>query len=473
MRLIDLIHDVPIKWNDVEIKGIAYDSRHIKKGYMFVARQGFMYDSHNYVEDAIERGASVLVLEKDLAVNCIPKIMVKDGREALALLSNKFYKEPSKKLKVIGITGTNGKTTSALLIKSIYDNLRIKTGLISTIEYWIGDKKFKASKTTPESSDLNALLATMVGSGVKVAICEVSSHALALNRVLGIDFDIACFTKLGRDHLDFHKTVDDYKETKLKLFKSLSEDKLAILNRDDETFDSFAKDIKARLVSYGTSPLSDIGGRLLASSVNGNKLEISWGAQKIVVNSSLPGAHNLHNILLAFTCALSDGVPIPRIKSGIEILERIPGRFELIGNVIIDYAHTPDSLKAAMLSARKTSKGKLISVFGCGGERDRGKRPIMGKIATILSDFVVITSDNPRRENPDKIIDEIAKGVVRENYRIIPERSKAIEYAINLAGKNDIVLVAGKGHEDYQEIGTDKIPFNDKKFAEKILKRGD
>jgi len=470
MRLIDLIDNVPIKWNNVEIEGIAYDSRSVKKGYMFVARQGFMYDSHNYIQDAIKRGASALVLERDVAVNCIPKIIVKDGRKALALLSNKFYKAPSKKLKVIGITGTNGKTTSALLIKSIYDSMGIKTGLISTIEYWVGDEKFKAYKTTPESLDLIVLLANMVDSGVKVAICEVSSHALALDRVLGIDFDIACFTKLGRDHLDFHKTVDDYRETKLKLFKSLSKDKLVILNRDDKTFDSFAKDIKAHLVSYGTSPLSDVRGRLISSSIDGNKLEISWEAQEIVVNSSLLGAHNLHNILLAFTCALSDGVPIPHIKSGIETLERIPGRFELIGNVIIDYAHTPDSLQAAMLSARKISKGKLISVFGCGGGRDRGKRPIMGKIATTLSDFVIITSDNPRRENPDKIIDEIIKGVVRENYKIIPKRSKAIEYGIKLAGKNDIVLVAGKGHEDYQEIGIDKIPFDDRKFVQKILK---
>ncbi|HID92472.1 MAG TPA: UDP-N-acetylmuramoyl-L-alanyl-D-glutamate--2,6-diaminopimelate ligase, partial [bacterium (Candidatus Stahlbacteria)] len=342
--------------------------------------------------------------------------------------------------------------------------------LIGTIEYWVGDKKFKAYKTTPESSDLLELLAIMVGSGVKVAICEVSSHALALDRVLGIDFDIACFTKLGRDHLDFHKTVDDYRETKLKLFKSLSKDKLAILNRDDETFDSFAKSIKARLVSYGTSPLSNVRGKLLSSSIDGNKVEISWDEQKVVVNSLLIGAHNLHNILLAFTCALSDGVPVPYIKSGIEALERIPGRFELISNVIIDYAHTPDALKAALLSARKLTKDKLISIFGCGGERDRGKRPIMGKIATKLSDFVIITSDNPRGENPDKIIDEIIKGVVDKNYKVIPERSKAIEYGIRLAGKDDIVLVAGKGHEDYQEIEGNKIPFNDRKFVQEILK---
>jgi UDP-N-acetylmuramoyl-L-alanyl-D-glutamate--2,6-diaminopimelate ligase len=425
MRLIELIEDIPNKWNNVEIKGIAYDSRSVKKGYMFVARQGFTYDSHNYVQDAIKKGASALVLERDVAVNCIPKIMVKDGRKALALFSNKFYKEPSRKLKVIGITGTNGKTTSALLIKSIYDNMGIKTGLIGTIEHWVGDKK---------------------------------------------DFDIACFTTLGRDHLDFHKTMDDYKETKLKLFKSLSKDKLAILNRDDGTFDSFAKYIKAHLASYGTNPLCDVRGRLLSSSTDGNKMEISWERQKIVINSFLLGAHNLHNILLAFTCALEDGVPIPHIKSGIESLERVSGRFELIGNVIIDYAHTPDSLKAAMVSAKKISRGKLISVFGCGGERDHGKRPLMGKIATTLSDYAIITSDNPRRENPDKIINEIVKGVVGKNYKIIPERIEAIEYAIKLADEDDIVLVAGKGHEAYQEIGENKIPFDDRKFVQEFLK---
>jgi UDP-N-acetylmuramoyl-L-alanyl-D-glutamate--2,6-diaminopimelate ligase len=470
MRLIELIEDIPNKWNNVEIKGIAYDSRSVKKGYMFVARQGFTYDSHNYVQDAIKKGASALVLERDVAVNCIPKIMVKDGRKALALFSNKFYKEPSRKLKVIGITGTNGKTTSALLIKSIYDNMGIKTGLIGTIEHWVGDKKLKACKTTPESLDLIVLLTTMVDGGVKVAICEVSSHALALDRVLGIDFDIACFTTLGRDHLDFHKTMDDYKETKLKLFKSLSKDKLAILNRDDGTFDSFAKYIKAHLASYGTNPLCDVRGRLLSSSTDGNKMEISWERQKIVINSFLLGAHNLHNILLAFTCALEDGVPIPHIKSGIESLERVSGRFELIGNVIIDYAHTPDSLKAAMVSAKKISRGKLISVFGCGGERDHGKRPLMGKIATTLSDYAIITSDNPRRENPDKIINEIVKGVVGKNYKIIPERIEAIEYAIKLADEDDIVLVAGKGHEAYQEIGENKIPFDDRKFVQEFLK---
>jgi len=264
--------------------------------------------------------------------------------------------------------------------------------------------------------------------------------------------------------------MDGYKETKLKLFKSLSKDKLAILNRDDGTFDSFAKGIKAHLVSYGTNPLSDVKGSLLSSSIDGNKVEISWEKKKTEINSLLLGAHNLPNVLLAFTCALKNEVPISHIKNGIESLERIPGRFELIGNVIIDYAHTPDSLKAAMLSARKLSRDKLISVFGCGGERDQGKRPIMGKIATTLSDFVIVTSDNPRKENPNKIINEIVKGVAGKNYKIIPERIEAIEYAIKLAGEDDIVLVAGKGHEAYQEIGEDKIPFDDRKFAQEFLK---
>lgn len=490
------------------IKGIAYDSREVEEGYAFVARHGIKEDSHKYVESAIKNGARFLVVEGDKKLqiaNCkLQFVKVKDSRKALAVLANKFYAEPSKNLKVLGITGTYGKTTSTWLLKSIYEKaeshlsacgpvcvanatgrhaqaemgsqLKVApTGLIGTIEYYIGDLRIPAQArlvhyTTPESLELQKIFADMLNKGVKTVVMEVSSHALELSRVYKTDFDIAGFTTLGRDHLDFHGSIENYMEAKLKLFSELKGDGLAVLNKDSHVFEQFRNKTKARVITYGTTPECDVYGRLERATVEGTEVNIKWRGKEFNIFSPLIGGYNLSNILLASACALGDGIEPCIICDGIKELKRVPGRFEIIGRVIIDYAHTPGALESALRSAKSLCKGRLVCIFGCGGDRDAGKRQLMGKAASEFADWSILTTDNPRSEDPMGIIKDIEKGFIKPNYEVILDRKDAIYKAIKRSADEDIILLAGKGHEKSQIYGELKVPWDEREVVEELLK---
>lgn len=452
---------------NIDVKGISYDSRDVKPGYIFFARKGERIDSHNLIKDASEKGASVFIVTDDIDVN-YPKIVVKDTRKILALFSTRFYGEPSKKMKVIGITGTNGKSTVAILLHSIYETCGRPCGLIGTIFYRISSREIPAHRTTPESLDIARLMDNMLKSGVKNIVMEVSSHGIAQRRIEGIDFDIAGLTCIGRDHLDYHLTFENYLETKVSLFRGLKEQALALIP-GGEYLELFRSNTRARALSYGLEADLDYRIDILSSGIDGLRLELvtPYGREKLL--SDLIGRHNAMNILLAYAVAKEDGLEASGIIEGIKRVNSIPGRFERIGRVIVDYAHTPDAMEAVLRSAREISEGRLITVFGCGGDRDRGKRSMMGEVATRLSDIVLITSDNPRTEDPLSIIREIEEGVGSKRYKIIPGRKEAILEAVGMADDEDLVLILGKGHEAYQIIGEDMIPFDDREIVRGVL----
>ncbi|MBI4722430.1 MAG: UDP-N-acetylmuramoyl-L-alanyl-D-glutamate--2,6-diaminopimelate ligase [Candidatus Stahlbacteria bacterium] len=450
---------------ELEIKGLAYDSRDVEPGYVFVARRG----ASKYVDEAIKNGAIFLVLEEAMPIS-VPNIIVEDARKSLSILAQGFYGNPSKQLKVIGITGTFGKTTSTWLIKSIYESAGIRTGLIGTIEYKIGGKSIPAHHTTPESLELQSIFSDLLQGGTSAVVMEVSSHGIALERVYGIDFDIAGFTMLDRDHLDFHKTIEEYKDTKLKFFTDLKSDGIAVLNRDDRYFNEFKSKIKAKVITYGTSEGCDVMGKVCSVSENGIELIITYEGKECKIRSPLIGSYHINNLLLASACALSDGIEFASVCKGIGSLNLVPGRFERIGRVIIDYAHTPGALKSALTSAREMAKGRVICIFGCGGDRDQGKRSEMGKIASQLADYVILTTDNPRSEDPKLIIEDIIKGISPSNYDIVLDRRDAIRKGVERSSPEDIVLLVGKGHENYQIYGEIKVPWDDRAVAKEIMK---
>lgn len=465
MKLRELIDSDDLTAPDLQVKGIAYDSRNVRDGYVFVARRG----ASEFVQDAVRNGAAFLILEEDLPITA-PKLVVRDARKSLAALAQKFYGDPSKRLKVVGITGTFGKTTSTWLLKSIYETSGIRTGMIGTIQHEIGNKKIRADRTTPESLDLQRMFSEFVQDNAKAVVLEVSSHGISLSRVCGTDFDIAGFTRLDRDHLDFHKTIEEYKNTKLKLFSSLKTEGIAVLNRDDPTFDEFSEKTKAKVVSYGTARESDIRGEIHSQLKDGIEINMKWNGRKERMFSPLLGAYNLHNVLLASTCALESGIDFGAIREGIAKLSCVPGRFERMGHVVVDYAHTPGALRWALHSAREIAQNRVVCIFGCGGDRDQGKRPEMGKIASELADHVILTTDNPRNEDPASIAEDTAKEMDRKNYEIILDRREAIRRGIEQSSPEDIVLVVGKGHENYQIYGDRKEPWDDKEIVRQMLK---
>ncbi|OYD15472.1 UDP-N-acetylmuramoyl-L-alanyl-D-glutamate--2,6-diaminopimelate ligase [candidate division WOR-3 bacterium JGI_Cruoil_03_44_89] len=452
---------------NTNIKGLAYDSRDVKPGYIFFARKGERINSHRFIEDAHKRGAALFIVTEDIDIP-YPKIVVSNSRKLLAVMSQRFYGEPSEKMKVIGITGTNGKSTAAILLHSIYEACGNACGLIGTIVYRISISVLPADRTTPESLDIARLMHRMTGEGVETLVMEVSSHGIAQSRIEGIDFDIAGLTCIGRDHLDFHRTLEAYVETKLSLFRTLKKSAVAVLPRGDY-FNLFKSHTGARVVSYGGENGSDYRGNIISLGVNGVEMEINTPYGKEKLYSRLAGRHNISNILLAYAAAREDGLPSSCIAQGIEGVDAIPGRFERIGNVIVDFAHTPDAMTAVLESAREFTGGRIITVFGCGGDRDRGKRSMMGEVATRLSDYVFITSDNPRSEDPISIIREIEEGIRTKNYEVVPDRREAIVRAIDAANEDDIVLVLGKGHETYQIIGEEKRPFDDREVVREAV----
>lgn len=491
MKLENLIKDLSVKQlaGEVERKDIGkicYDSRKVVKNSLFVAIKGFEQDGHNFIMDAIAKGATAVVLEDDSKISNdylihqnVTKILVKDSRKALAQLSKNFFNNPSDKIKVIGITGTNGKTSITYILKSILENAGKKTGLIGTIANYIGNEILPSEKTTPESYELNQLLDQMVNEKCEYCVMEVSSHSLELDRVYGINFTAGIFTNLTQDHLDFHQTLENYFDAKKKLFDSLSENSFAVVNIDDHYGRKIIKDTKARVFTYGSKNDVDFKAMNPKFSFDKIKFDILYKNEIYPVTANLTGTFNVYNITAAIATSYELGIEFKIIQNALKNLNHVPGRFELVGDypvkVIVDYAHTSDALQNVLLTIRSilnsnNSTNKIITVFGAGGNRDRTKRPKMGSVVEQLSDLAIITSDNPRNEEPVQIFNDILNGVNDKlKFRVIEDRKEAIRKAIELANHGDVVLIAGKGHEAYQIIKGQRIPCDDRKIAREIL----
>lgn len=482
---------------DQEVAGVQHDSRHVRPGDLFVSIKGLKYDGHDFIHEAFLRGAKAFVVERsDAAVpSDLTVIRVGCTRRALASLSCRFYGEPSKRLLVIGVTGTNGKTTTTYLLESILKAAGRKVGLIGTVSYRFGGRELPAERTTPEASDLQAFLAEILREGADSVVLEVSSHSLALSRVEGLEFDGAVFTNLTQDHLDFHGSFEAYLQAKAKLFQSLGEgvpkgaalsrakgvEKAAFLNADDPYGDRIASLTRAKVYRYGVERRGDLTAEKVELSLEGiqGKIISPWGS--FPFHSPLVGRHNLSNILAAVGVGLHLGIPPESVAEGIAQLQKVPGRFEKVEagqpfSVVVDYAHTPDALERVLKTAKGFCRGRLIAVFGCGGDRDRSKRPKMGEAAARIADLVVLTSDNPRSEDPQRIIAEIEEGAKKvwrdgEGYVKIADRRLAIEAALSRVKPSDLVLIAGKGHETYQIIGERTLPFDDREVAREVLAR--
>ena len=476
-----------------EITGISFDSRSVLPGNLFVALKGTRMDGGQFIKDALGKGAAAVIAEGADANSAAQAnaifIEVDNARGALARVSANFYSNPARKLKITGITGTNGKTTTSLLIKSALESLGLSAGLIGTIAYEVGGKRRPAPFTTPEAPLFQSMLAEMVREGVTHLVTEVSSHALAQKRVDEVEFDAAVFSNLTRDHLDFHKTMEDYYQAKKRLFTDLLKPGgAAAINADDPYGQRLLRELGSgnkKTLAYGIDarPISGVSAFAKAQDVElsteGTSFVIGFEGEKIVMekeNTPLIGLHNVSNMLAAFCALVGLGFDTREAAKHIAALHNVTGRFEKVDvgqdfTAVIDYAHTPDALQRLIMTARALAKGRIITVFGCGGDRDRGKRPEMGQIATILSDFAVITSDNPRSEDPALIINEITNGVAGENFVTVPDRAEAIACAIDMALPQDIVLIAGKGHEDYQEIKGTRRHFSDREAAAAAIEK--
>ncbi|NTW05687.1 MAG: UDP-N-acetylmuramoyl-L-alanyl-D-glutamate--2,6-diaminopimelate ligase [Peptococcaceae bacterium] len=470
----------------IQITGVSSNSKEIKPGYIFVAVKGFKTDGHSFIEDALKLGASALVLE-DRFVDFagVNTVFVQDSRRSLALISAAFYNNPSREFGLVGVTGTNGKTTTSYLISSIFKSSGFKVGLIGTIANYIGDKRIEVQHTTPESYELQGLFREMADQNIDAAVMEVSSHALVLDRVYGSEFDVAVFTNLTQDHLDFHESMEDYFKAKATLFSAIGNGiktmpKFAVINSDDPYAERIIPLCRVPVMTYGLNSSADFKAVDINTGDFGSSFKIIAKDSKVDINLKLGGLFNVYNALAAYAVGIGWGFSPKNLKSALEKVEGVPGRFELINDgqdfvVVVDYAHTPDGLENILKAAKDIAKGRLILVFGCGGDRDRKKRPLMGAVASRYSDLAIITSDNPRSEDPDEIIRDIEAGMGQEDtgsrYMVIPDRGRAIETAINQAKKDDFIVLAGKGHEDYQIIGDNRYYFDDRKEARKFIKK--
>lgn len=458
---------LPEKLAGLELTGLQYDSRKVGPGNLFVAIKGFKTDGHKFLNMAVEKGAVCAVVEQENPELRIPQIKVANSRTVLPVLAANFYRPEIDALTLVGITGTNGKTTTSYLIQSILNQAGKPAGLIGTIQYIVGQNKIDAWNTTPESADVCRMLYEMYRQKFKAAVLEVSSHALALNRVDGLRFKVGLFTNLSRDHLDFHKTMESYFETKMKLFSLLQPEGAAVINVDDPWVKKAVDRIEQPVITFSQNESADVRVVRQKLDINGIDLELQTPFGPLQIQSPLRGQFNVQNILAAVGAGLALGIKLEVIKKGIEALQRVPGRMEAYEvkpdvQAFIDYAHTPDSLDKALRSLRPLTRGRLIVVFGAGGDRDRGKRPIMGRVAEAQADVVIVTSDNPRSEDPQKIIDDILEGIEHpQQCQVIVDRRKAIEQAVKQAQPGDVILVAGKGHEMYQIVDGVKQPFDE------------
>ncbi|WP_416187572.1 UDP-N-acetylmuramoyl-L-alanyl-D-glutamate--2,6-diaminopimelate ligase [Clostridium perfringens] len=467
-----------IKGNEEsKVQNIRYDNRKIEQGDAFVCVKGFKVDGHSFIGDAIKKGAKTLIVQEDVSVQeDITIIKVRDTRKALAIMSSNYFGNPKDKLKIIGITGTNGKTTSAFIIKSILEKAGFMTGLIGTIANYIGNKKVDAVRTTPESYELHELFKNMVNAGVEYCVMEVSSHSLELDRVYGVQFEEGIFTNLTRDHLDFHKTFENYYNAKFKLFERSNH---SIINLDDPYGANIVKDIeergvKTKVSTFSIEKESDFKAFEIKSHSNGSEFKVNLESiEEFSIN--IPGEYNIYNSLGCIICAYNLNIPMDKIKEGVSDVV-IQGRCELVAkeknlpySIIIDYAHTPDGLENILSTVKAFTKNRMISVFGCGGDRDKVKRPQMGKIGCELSDIAIITSDNPRSEEPMDIINDIVKPLNYDNFVIEVNRKEAIRKAMNMALEGDVIVIAGKGHETYQILKDETIHFDEREVVYDIL----
>ncbi|MCC7202698.1 MAG: UDP-N-acetylmuramoyl-L-alanyl-D-glutamate--2,6-diaminopimelate ligase [Nitrospirae bacterium] len=491
MKLSEIMKDIGLQKTlvnmECDITGIAYDSRNVSRGTLFAAIRGIKTDGHLYIKNAIENGAAAILAEREpegvTVPPDIPLIIAKDTRKAIAAAAANYFRHPSRELSVIGITGTNGKTTTSFLIRSILENAGYKSGLLGTIFWSDGSRTSEAEHTTPEAVDFQNLLRRMSVNGCTFAVTEVSSHSLSLSRVYGTDFSTAVFTNLTQDHLDFHADMEDYFQAKALLFSGISSNKYAVINSDDPYGQRLFTMIKCRSLSYGIDKSADIMAENISLSIEGTGFDMATPAGRIYVKSSLVGIHNVYNILAAAGAALSNNIALEKISSGISSLTSVPGRFERIDSglgfsVVVDYAHTENALRLLLEAAKRFSPGRIVTVFGCGGDRDRGKRPLMGGTAVELSDYVIVTSDNPRSEDPEKIIEEVVSGITEAiardkaraaEYITLPDRRQAIEEAVRIAEKGDLVIIAGKGHEDYQITGRERLHFDDREEVKRAV----
>ncbi|MDP4092723.1 MAG: UDP-N-acetylmuramoyl-L-alanyl-D-glutamate--2,6-diaminopimelate ligase [Bacillota bacterium] len=458
---------------NIEISDIAYDSRKAKSGSLFVCIEGFKFDGHNYVSAAVENGANVILVQKDIEVEGnVTVVKVENTRYALAYISNRFFGYPSKKFNLVGVTGTKGKTTTTYMIKSVLEHVGQKVGLIGTIANFIGNEELHAERTTPESYDLQKLFAEMVDKEVNSVVMEVSSHALELHRVGCTSYNIGVFTNLSRDHLDFHETFENYLNAKVKLFKMCDK---GLVNIDNEYGPEVVKKAECEVLTYGINNDANIKAVNIRKHPNGVEFKAvtPWGDIDIKVN--IPGTFSVYNALAALgTCCLM-GISPEVVREGL-VGVCVPGRAEVTYagkdfTIIIDYAHSPDSLENILTTVKSYAPGRLVSVFGCGGDRDKTKRPIMGEISGRIADFTVITSDNPRTESPEAIIKDIEVGIKGKNseYITITERRDAIRYVIENARPRDIIVLAGKGHETYQIFKDKTIHFDEREVVNEVL----
>jgi UDP-N-acetylmuramoyl-L-alanyl-D-glutamate--2,6-diaminopimelate ligase len=498
VNLADLLSILPEKTvlcarGDGEVKGVAYDSRRVGPGFVFVCIRGFKRDGHDFAAEAVGRGAAAIVAEREVPSGNVPLVLVPDSRTALALLSSQVFSHPSKRLRVIGVTGTNGKTTTTHVIRGLLSGAGRKTGLIGTVENVVCGKTLPVERTTPEAPDLQEMFSAMAACATEYAVIEVSSHALELRRTAGTEFDVAVFTNLTQDHLDFHRDIESYFRAKRRLFESLGSSyhlqpkegaKRAVVNLDDPYGRRLRDDLKGsgrtEVVTYGFGAGADFRAAGVEVGPHGSKFTLLSPAGEVRLATRLAGRHNVYNALAAMAVVLSEGVPLDDAASEIERQRSVAGRFELVEEgqpfaVVVDYAHTPDGLRNVLEAARGIASGRLICVFGCGGDRDRTKRPIMGEVAARLADYCVITSDNPRSEDPLAIISEIEPGLrlggkARGGYALEPDRKAAIRMALDAARAGDVVVIAGKGHETYQVFRDRTVHFDDREVAREVLR---
>jgi UDP-N-acetylmuramoyl-L-alanyl-D-glutamate--2,6-diaminopimelate ligase len=485
-KLFQTMYGRKVVTQDIEVSRIQYDSRRVEPNDCFVAIRGTGTDGHRFIQSAINRGARVVVLQSEAALPDslsmhagVVKLVVPDSRKALAVMSANYFGHPSRQLTMVGVTGTNGKTTTTHIVKSILEAAGRQVGLIGTIEYKVGDTVIPATHTTPESLELNELLARMVQSGCTSISMEVSSHALHQSRVYGLEYDVAVFTNLTQDHLDYHGSMDEYFRAKRLLFEGLTADACAVTNLDDQWGSKMTIPGGTRRLTYSITAPADVRATDVELSMQGTSFTANFRGRQMAISSPLVGRFNVYNILAAFTAGLALDIPHKTIATGIGNVRSLQGRFERIASpkgwtAIVDYAHTPDALEKCLRAIHdilpKSNRGRVITVFGAGGDRDRTKRPVMGKVVSSLSDLSIVTSDNPRTEDPQRIVDEIVRGIANGAEAIqVLDRRAAIKKALGLAGRGDVVLIAGKGHEDYQVIGKEKIHFSDREVVEELI----
>jgi len=479
-KLLENLHAIiPYNGENPEIISIENDNRKVQKGSLFICIKGYTVDGHDFAESAVKNGAAAVLAERPLDLD-VPVLLVNDTTRAMAVLADAFYGQPTKSLHLIGITGTNGKTTTSHLIEKIFADAGKRTGLIGTMYTKIADKTLETKNTTPESLTLQKTFKQMVDAGVNAAVMEVSSHALDLGRVQGCDYNVAVFTNLTQDHLDYHQTMEEYKRAKSLLFSQLgntfdlNKPKYAVLNADDAASEIYSRSTAAHVVTYGIEQKADLQAKNIQMTPKGTTFDLVIKSVSYQIQMQLIGKFSVYNVLASITAALVSGLEIEQIIQSIESIEGVAGRFELVNagqdfTVIVDYAHTPDSLENVLKTIQHFAEKKIFVIVGCGGDRDRTKRPLMAQIACQFATNPILTSDNPRSEDPLAILEEMEAGVQGENYQVIPDRKKAIYTAVRQASPGDVILIAGKGHETYQIIGKEVHDFDDRLVAREAI----